>query len=148
MNSRDFRIAFITCAFDETKETAPYQDISLDALSGASHLSMSDYPILAYPNIACNMLVFLWKTPMDKSIYSDRYAVFLKLLKGIRESQQVTQSTIAEKFNAPQSFVSKCESGQRRLDVVELMDWCDAVGVSFVDFARQLEIRMSTSNPK
>lgn len=35
---------------------------------------------------------------MDKSIYSERYAVFQKLLKGVREDRQVTQWALAEKF--------------------------------------------------
>jgi transcriptional regulator with XRE-family HTH domain len=85
---------------------------------------------------------------MDKSIYSERYAVFLKLLRLVREGQEVTQSTLAAKLKEPQSFVSKCESGQRRLDIVELMDWCDGVGVSFIDFVRQLEIDLAAPNQK
>ncbi len=85
---------------------------------------------------------------MDKSIYSERYAVFQKLLKGVREDRQVTQWALAEKFKEPQSFVSKCESGQRRLDIIELMAWCDAVGISFLDFARQLEMEVLALNQK
>jgi transcriptional regulator with XRE-family HTH domain len=39
----------------------------------------------------------------------------------------------------PQSFVSKYESGERRLDVLELRQVCAVVGVSLADFVRRLE---------
>lgn len=85
------------------------------------------------------MSVFLWKTPMDKSIYSKRYSVFLSLLREARQSQDITQSALAEKLAESQSVISKCERGERRMDIVELLSWCDAVGVSFVEFSQRLE---------
>ncbi len=39
----------------------------------------------------------------------------------------------------PQSVVSKFESGERRLDILELHDVCEALGISLVDFVRRLE---------
>lgn len=45
-----------------------------------------------------------------------------------------------------QSFVGKCERGERRLDVVELQAFCGALGVSLPDFARQLEEAQQLSN--
>jgi len=46
--------------------------------------------------------------------------LFLHRLKQAREDAKLTQLEVAQKFSRPQSFVSKCESGERRVDFVEL----------------------------
>jgi transcriptional regulator with XRE-family HTH domain len=47
----------------------------------------------------------------------------LKRLKGAREEAGLTQARAAAALKKPQSFVSKCESGERRIDVIELDDF-------------------------
>ena len=51
----------------------------------------------------------------------------------------LTQLELASRLGIPQSFVSKYESGERRLDVLELRLVCQAVGVSLREFVRRLE---------
>lgn len=63
----------------------------------------------------------------------------LRLLKETRERAGITQEELAKRIGESQSFVSKCERGERRLDVVELRAVCEAIGVSFRSFARQLD---------
>ena len=46
---------------------------------------------------------------------------------------------LASRLGVPQSFVSKYESGERRLDVLELRLVCQAVGVTLQEFVRRLE---------
>jgi transcriptional regulator with XRE-family HTH domain len=46
-----------------------------------------------------------------------------------RERQGLTQAELASRLGKPQSFVSKYESGERRLDVMEFVFVCDALGV-------------------
>lgn len=46
-----------------------------------------------------------------------------------RERQGLTQAELASRLGKPQSFVSKYESGERRLDVVEFVSVCDALGM-------------------
>jgi transcriptional regulator with XRE-family HTH domain len=58
------------------------------------------------------------------------YAAFLRHLREIREDAGVTQLDLAKRLKSTQSFVSKCERGERRLDVVELRLWCEALGAS------------------
>ena len=63
-----------------------------------------------------------------KSTYSAKYDAFREALKKIRIEQGLTQNVIAERLQVPQSFVSKYENGERRLDVVEFMEVAEALG--------------------
>lgn len=76
---------------------------------------------------------------MEKTIYSRAYARFLDLLKAQRESHGLTQQALASKLGVTQTFVSKCERGERRLDVVELHSWCKALGISMGAFVESVE---------
>ncbi len=71
---------------------------------------------------------------MKKSIYSGQHKKLLELLKKIRKDAGYTQVQLAEKLNKPQSFVSKYESGERRLDLVELNNLCLLLKIPLVDF--------------
>jgi transcriptional regulator with XRE-family HTH domain len=76
---------------------------------------------------------------MEKTIYSQQYAQFLQLLRAVREESGFTQADLASRLGATQSFVSKCERGDRRLDVVELRAWCAALEIPFLKFLRRFE---------
>ncbi|MDY3810359.1 helix-turn-helix transcriptional regulator [Desulfovibrio sp. PG-178-WT-4] len=54
-----------------------------------------------------------------KSIFSKKYTVFLDVLIQARKSQCLSQQVIATRLGKPQSFISKYENGERRLDVIE-----------------------------
>ena len=76
---------------------------------------------------------------MEKSIYTREYSLFLEQLKNAREKKGLTQIEVAEKLGQTQSFVSKVERGERRLDIVELRAFCSALGISFTTFVGQIE---------
>lgn len=76
---------------------------------------------------------------MEKSIHSASYAVFLKVLRATRERAGLTQEEVAKRIGEKQTFVSKCERGERRVDVVELRTFCRAFGMSLGEFAARLE---------
>ena len=61
------------------------------------------------------------------------------LLRSIRTGAGLTQTDVARRLKQPQSFVSKYESGARRLDLLELRDVCRAMGVSVAAFVRRFE---------
>ena len=74
-----------------------------------------------------------------KTIHSPEYAVFLRLLRQIRERQEVTQEQLAERWGVTQSFISKCERGERRIDALELRSFCQAMDISLASFVAELE---------
>lgn len=76
---------------------------------------------------------------MEKSIYSDEYKQFIKLLRTVRERSGLTQQEVAGRLKSTQTFVSKCERGERRLDVVELRVWCSALGITLNEFLVEFE---------
>jgi transcriptional regulator with XRE-family HTH domain len=80
---------------------------------------------------------------MEKSIHSTRYAVFLKVLREARERAGLTQLQLARKIGETQTFVSKCERGERRVDVVELRTFCQAFGMDLRLFVAALEKAIS-----
>lgn len=68
-----------------------------------------------------------------KSIYTDDYINIISTLRAIRINKNITQVEMAKLLNVTQSFVSKVENRERRLDVVELLTWIDVLGVSAED---------------
>ncbi len=68
-----------------------------------------------------------------KSIYTDDYINIISVLRVIRINKNITQAEMAKLLNTTQSFVSKVENRERRLDVIELLSWIDALGVSVSD---------------
>ena len=76
---------------------------------------------------------------MKRSIKEIQQERLLALLKSIRQDYDIRQVELAEKLGVPQSFVSKYESGDRRLDILELKQVCDAIGISLEEFVRKLE---------
>jgi transcriptional regulator with XRE-family HTH domain len=75
---------------------------------------------------------------VEKSIYSAEYQQVCDLLRQLRHEAGLTQVEVAEALGVPQSFVSRYESGQRRLDIVELRHVAKALGVSTLEFLTQL----------
>jgi transcriptional regulator with XRE-family HTH domain len=73
-----------------------------------------------------------------KSIYSKRYRQFLDLLIQARKEADLTQVEVASRLDRPQSFVSKYENGERRLDVVEFLDVAKAIDLDAVKLMRKL----------
>ncbi|MEK6876752.1 MAG: helix-turn-helix transcriptional regulator [Nanoarchaeota archaeon] len=57
---------------------------------------------------------------MGKSIYSREYDFVLSQLRNARIEAGFTQEEVAKKLGKLQSYISKCESGERRLDITEL----------------------------
>ena len=66
---------------------------------------------------------------MTRSAFTRKYARFRRLLADARRAKGLTQVELAKKLGRPQSFVSKFECGERRLDVIEFLEVARALKV-------------------
>jgi len=66
---------------------------------------------------------------MFKSLHSPEYTRLVAWLKDNRESQELSMRDLASKLGVPHSFVGKTEQGERRLDVLEYVYYCEALGL-------------------
>ena len=73
---------------------------------------------------------------MQKTTHSRAYRKLLSALKSARERAGMTQGEVAERLGGYASFVSKVESGERRLDVVELAALCKLYGADLIALLR------------
>jgi transcriptional regulator with XRE-family HTH domain len=80
---------------------------------------------------------------MQKSVYSDAYQHFLLELREVRTNAGISQEQLAAALGEHQTFVSKVERGIRRLDVVELRLWLQALGSEFPEFCEHLDARLA-----
>ena len=79
------------------------------------------------------------KCAVKKNIRLNQQKKLLVLLRGARVEAGLTQSELASRLAKDQTFVSKYESGERRLDILELREVCQAAGIDFVTFIRKLD---------
>jgi len=73
---------------------------------------------------------------MGRSLHSERYKHLLARLREARRQVGLTQVEVARRLRRPQSYVSKCESGERRIDVIELAEFANLYGKSIEFFVR------------
>jgi transcriptional regulator with XRE-family HTH domain len=62
-----------------------------------------------------------------------------KVLFEVRDEAGLTQTALSEMLGKPQSYVSKYESGERRLDLPEIERICQAVDVKLTEFVRRYQ---------
>ena len=84
---------------------------------------------------------------MTKSVFTSAYHDFLELLIEVRQKKSITQMQLAKKLKKPQSYISKYESGERRLDIIETGDILKELDISYVDFIKQLEKKSNKKSP-
>ena len=68
-----------------------------------------------------------------------RRKVLLALLRQVRLEAGLRQTDVAKQLGKPQSFVSNYESGERRLDLLELQMLCEVLGVALVEFVGRFQ---------
>src|SRR5882724_1705201 len=84
---------------------------------------------------------------MEKSIFTPEQDALQRVLQQLRLGAGLRQEDLADRLNEPQSFVSKYESGERRLDLIELRQICQALGVTLLELVRRFEERLCPCNP-
>lgn len=75
---------------------------------------------------------------MSGTLQSDGYADFIERLRGYRLQIGVTQEVLATRMGRPQSFISKTERRERRLDVMEFIEWATALEIEPGDLLKVL----------
>lgn len=70
---------------------------------------------------------------MTRSIHSDEMIALRQWLTAAREAQGISMRALAERLNRPHSFVQRVEEGDRRLDVVEFVEYCEELGLEPLD---------------
>ncbi len=79
---------------------------------------------------------------MHKSLHSRSNDALLSLLRRTRQLRRLRQADLAARLGRSQAVVSRVESGERRLDVVELWAWLQAMDVDFLSFLEQLKSQL------
>ena len=107
-----------------------------DSANSRAHKSL--YSLCGYPDLG-----YLgdesYCPPAMESTSSPEHERLCNLLREIREDAGLRQVDMAKKLRRPQSFISKYETGERRLDLVELRRVCRALGIPLVDFVKRFE---------
>lgn len=70
---------------------------------------------------------------------NDNNKLFLKLIFGARKKAGLTQKKLADMLKKNQSYISKYENGDRRLDVIEFMEVVNAIGVSPLEIIGEIQ---------
>lgn len=81
---------------------------------------------------------------MTKSITTQGYEQFRSMLIQARKDADLTQSEVAIRLRRPQSYVSKYECGERRLDLIEFLEIADVLDVDIALFINNLRKNIST----
>lgn len=62
----------------------------------------------------------------QKAQHARPYRVVPPFLRQLREEAELTQRALGDLLGKPQSWVHNCETGNRRVDVTEFIEWCRA----------------------
>lgn len=83
-----------------------------------------------------------------KSIYKPEYRVLRKLLFEMRDAAGLKQKEMARRLQRPQSYISAVERGRRRIDLLQLREYCLVCDTGMVDFVQQFEDEIAIGRGK
>jgi len=81
---------------------------------------------------------------VKKSIYNKEYKYFVQVFTECRTKAGLLQVDLAKKLGVHQSFVSKIETGQRKVDIIELREICTHLNITLKEFIIRLEKEIKT----
>lgn len=74
-----------------------------------------------------------------KTIYQERYLKLMQALVQARKQAGLTQMQVAEILSKPQSYIAKVEGADRKLDVMEFVELCEAIHQDPCELIKQLK---------
>ncbi len=80
---------------------------------------------------------------MTKTVFTIPYKTLIDLLIAERKKAGLTQRELASRVRKPQSHISKYENGERRLDVVELIQIAGALHIDLLPIIRKVQDAMN-----
>ncbi len=98
-----------------------------------------EYPSLGYFSSVYNVKY------VPKFTGTKEQKILQEFLRVLRVEAGFTQIDLARSLGQPQSYISKYESGERRLDFLEVRHLCENLGISISDFTKRLEELISES---
>lgn len=81
---------------------------------------------------------------MPNSMHTQKYQIFRDMLVDARLKTGLTQVQVAEKIDQPQSYVSKYERGERRLDFTEFVELAIIFEINISAFIEQYKQKQMT----
>jgi Helix-turn-helix domain len=106
-----------------------------------------DFPVIRFPVISFWTVKTL-QAVMGKSITRAEFGLVAAYLVQLRLAKGWTQTQLAERLGRNQTWVSSIELAFRRLDAVELYDYCGVFGVSLEKFGRDMDAAFARASPK
>lgn len=85
---------------------------------------------------------------MPKPIHRREYAAVRAALRRLRIEARVKQAELSALLGKPQPYISAIETGQRRVDLVEVREICEALGIGLPEFVERLERAIRSPNRK
>jgi transcriptional regulator with XRE-family HTH domain len=76
------------------------------------------------------------------TIHTEEHRALIQLLREARLKAGLTQAALSERLGRPQSFISKLENGERRIDLVELRVLCRELGEDVASLVRKWDRRL------
>ncbi len=76
---------------------------------------------------------------IEKTVFTPEYETFIKRLREAHQAAGLTQEEVAQRLGSYQRLVSRCLTGERRMDIIEVRAFCKALNISFSDFAVELD---------
>lgn len=81
---------------------------------------------------------------MDEKTNKERYKNFREVIRAERKYHKISQKELSTRLGVCQSYISKTEIDERRLDIIELLEYCNAMGCTLTDFVFRFEGRLAS----
>jgi ribosome-binding protein aMBF1 (putative translation factor) len=113
--------------------------VGFPVISVPALVAGTKYSNLEYFNVRHKIIQVAKMNNTPDTNYERKYQQFIKRLRKARKLAQLTQVAAAEKLNKTQSYISKCEKGELRVDVIQLLEFAKLYGKPITYFVDGIE---------